>query len=78
MTNIEVLLTDLGEVATRDIATSEHPKGFKENMSVAKRGGSVAKGARELYEKETRKKAISNNNNLNYKYLDDREKIANK
>lgn len=38
MTDIEVLLTDLGEIATRDIAQSEQPKGFNENMKVAKRG----------------------------------------
>lgn len=37
MTDIEVLLTDLGEIATRDIAKSECPQGFKENMEVAKR-----------------------------------------
>ena len=31
----------------------EHPTGLKENLKVASRGGSVAKGARDLYEKET-------------------------
>ena len=78
MTDIEVLLTNLGEVATRDIASSEHPKGFKENMKVAKRGGHVAKGARVLYEKETNKSAVSDNNNLTYKYIDQNEKIESK
>ena len=78
MTDIEVLLTNLGEIATRDIASSEHPKGFKENMKVAKRGGHVAKGARVLYEKETNKSAVSNNNNLTYKYIDQNEKIEGK
>ena len=47
-------------------------------MSVAKRGGKVAKGARELYEMETKKLAISNNNALNYKYIDDNNKLENK
>ena len=37
MTDIKVLLTDLGEIATRDIARSEHPKGLKENLKVAKK-----------------------------------------
>ena len=78
MTNIEVLLTDLGEVATRDIAREEHPKGLKENMSIAKRGGKVAKGARDIYENETKKSAISKNNNLNYKYIAEKEMIENK
>ena len=78
MTNIEVLLTDLGEVATRDIVREEQPKGFKENMSVAKRGGQVAKDARKSYEKATSKSAISKNNSLNYKYIDENKKIENK
>ena len=34
MTDIEVLLTDLGEIATRDIATTEHPQGLEENIKV--------------------------------------------
>ena len=75
MTDVELALTNLGELTTRDIAREEQPKGLKENMSVAKRGGKVAKGARELYEKETKKSAISNNNALNYKYINDNKKI---
>lgn len=38
MTDIEVLLTDLGEIATRNVAESEHPQGFKKNMKVARKG----------------------------------------
>ena len=78
MSRIEVLLTDLGEVATMDIAKEEKPQGLTENIKVAKRGGSVAKGARYLYEKETKKSAISKDNNLNYKYIDDNKQIENK
>ena len=52
MTEIEVALTNIGEIATRDIAREEHPKGLKENLNVAKRGGSIAKGAKDLYEKK--------------------------
>ena len=73
MTNIEVLLTDLGEIATRDIAESEHPQGFKENMKVARIGGQVANDARKSYEKATKKSAISNQNALNYQYIDDKK-----
>ncbi len=75
MTDIEVALTNIGEIATRDIAREEHPKGLKENLNVAKRGGGVAKGAKDLYEKETKKSAISKNNNLNYEYIDEIKKI---
>ncbi len=41
-------------------------------MKVAKRGGGVAKGARDLYEKETKKSAISKENSLNYQYIDEK------
>lgn len=38
MTDIEVALTNIGEIATRDIARGEHPQGLKENLNVAKNG----------------------------------------
>lgn len=75
MTDIEVALTNIGEIAARDIANLEHPQGLKENLKVAKRGGKVADGARKSYEKETSFSAISNNNKLDYKYLDDSSKL---
>ena len=78
MTDIELALTNLGELTTRDIAKNEHPKGLKENMSVAKRGGKVAKDARNSYENATKKSAISSDNVLNYKYIDDNNKLENK
>ena len=78
MTDIEVLLTDLGEIATRNVAESEHPQGFKENMKVARKGGQVANDARKSYEKATKKSAISNQNALNYQYIDDKKQIENK
>jgi len=72
MNDIEVLLTDLGEIATRDIAASEHPQGFNENLKVAKRGGQVASDARKSYEKATNNRAISNQNALNYEYKEEK------
>ena len=72
MTDIEVALTNIGEIAARDIAREEKPQGLKENMKVAKRGGGVAKGARDLYEKETKKSALSKLNSLNYQYVDEK------
>ena len=78
MTDIEVLLTDLREIATRDIAQSERPQGFNENMKVAKRGGQVANDARKSYEKQTKKSAISKSNALNYKYIENEKLIEDK
>lgn len=78
MTDIEVALADLGELATRDIALSEHPEGLNENINVARRGGQVASDARKSYEKQTKKSAISNQNALNYQYIDEDKQIENK
>ena len=75
MTDIEVLLTDLGEIATRDIAKTENPQGFKENMKVARKGGQVAHDARKSYEKATNKSAITNENTLNYQYIEEIKQI---
>ena len=72
MCTIEVALTNIGEIAARDIAREEKSQGLKENMKVAKRGGKVAKGTRDLYENETKKSAISKENSLNYQYLDEK------
>ena len=77
MTDIEIALADLGELATRDIALLEYPEGLKENLNVAKRGGQVANDARKSYEKQIKKSAISNKNVLNYQYIEDKQ-IKNK
>lgn len=71
MTDIEVALTDLGEIATRNIAKNERPVGLKENRKAAIRGGSIAKKAKEFYESETGLDAITKDNSLNYKYIDE-------
>ncbi len=71
MTDIEVALTDLGEIATRELAKKHKPFGLKENRKIAKMGGHSAKVAREDIEKNLGESVISPNNVLNYTYLDD-------
>lgn len=78
MSDIEVILTDLGEFTVRDIAKKEHPKGLKENLSVAARGGKVSKIARETYEQETGNRAITNNNNIDGRYIDNNNQLKEK
>ncbi len=78
MTDIEVALSNIGEITTRDIAREKKPKGLKENLEVARRGGGVAKGARDLYEKETKRSAVSTFNNLEYEYVDNTKQISKK
>ncbi len=75
MTDIEVALTTIGEIAARDIAKEERPVGLKDNMKVAKRGGGVANTARLSYEKETKRNAVVKDNTLIHKYNDEYEKI---
>ena len=75
MTDIEVALTDLGELVTRHITQNEKPYGLSENKKVAKRGGEVAKKTKDFYEETTGLTAISNRNSLNYQYLDDNKLI---
>ena len=52
MTNLELVLNSLAEASATAIARNENPKGLSENKSVAQRGGSVAKSARENLEKQ--------------------------
>ncbi len=78
MTDIEIALTNIGEIAARDIATNEHPYGLNENMKVAARGGKVANAARMSYEQETHQSAISSKNALPYQYLKEEQKLDSK
>ncbi|MHB8903767.1 MAG: BRO-N domain-containing protein [Patescibacteria group bacterium] len=64
MNEAELVLTTLAEMATRQIAESVKAKGFEENKIPAKKGGQVAKNARQELESETGKSVISNKNFL--------------
>ncbi|MCL2054608.1 MAG: Bro-N domain-containing protein [Oscillospiraceae bacterium] len=59
MTNTELILNMLAEVAATDISYAENPVGFNQSADVAKRGANTAKVAREQLEKETGKSAVS-------------------
>ena len=75
MTDIEVALTDLGEIATRELAKEHKPYGLEENKKIARRGGNIAKITRDNLEKELGRTVISDKNILNYEYID--EKLVN-
>jgi hypothetical protein len=78
MSDIEVTLADLGEIATREIAKKHKPHGLKENIEVAKQGGSVAKNARVDLESKIGESIITKNNALNYEYKEDENLLENK
>ncbi len=78
MSDIEIVLTDLGEIATRELAKEHKPYGLEQNKVIAKMGGNVSKVARDNLEQKLGKTVISNQNNLNYQYLEKKEKLENK
>jgi hypothetical protein len=59
MSNTELVLNMLAEVAATDISVVRQPSGFDESAAVAKEGAQAAKVAREQIEKSTGKPAVS-------------------
>ena len=59
MTNIELVLNMLAEVTTTAISKQEQPETFNENKAVARRGGKVAKNARDDIEAQLGQSVIS-------------------
>ena len=75
MSDIEVLLADIGEITTRELAKKHKPYGLNENRKIAKAGGEVASNTRKDIEEKLGENVISKNNNLNYQYIDDNKKL---
>ena len=71
MTDIEVALADLGEIATRELAKKHRPLGLEQNMKVAKMGGHAAKVARDELEKNLGETVVSTDNAISYKYVEE-------
>ena len=59
MTNIELALNTLAEVATTEISRQRNPKGFHESQQTAQACGKIAKNARKDLEKELGHSVIS-------------------
>ncbi len=66
MTNTELVLNMLAEVAATDIAQVRQPQGFAESAQTAQEGAQTAKAARLQLEKSTGRKVVSK---LNAKQL---------
>lgn len=78
MTDVEVALADLGEIATRELAKKHRPYGLRENRKITKAGGEVAKTARNDLEQKLGESVISSENALNYKYIEENKKLDSK
>ncbi len=59
MTNVELALNTLAEVATTELSRQRNPKGMGESKQAAKAGGKVAKNAREDLERQLGRSVIS-------------------
>ena len=66
MSTTELILNMLAETATKDIANASNPQGLEENKKVARRGGHVAKVARDTLEQETGKPVITTKNAIDF------------
>ena len=70
MNDLEILLTDIGETATRELAKKLNPIGLNQNKEIARRGGNIAKHTRDDLERELGNTVISKENNMNRIYIE--------
>ncbi len=66
MTNIELALNTLAEVATTELSRERNPQGMNESKEAAKAGGKVAKNAREDLERQLGRSVISSQRASDY------------
>ena len=62
MTNVELALNTLAEAATTELSKEINPTTYRENVTVARKGGGVAKVAREQLEQQLGRSVISDSN----------------
>ena len=73
MSDTEIALTDLSEIATRELVKKRKPNGFEENKEIAHIGGNVAKLAKDELEKQLGESVVTKENNLDYSYVNEKE-----
>lgn len=73
MSNMELVLNMLAEVSTTEISKGKNPQTLKENIDVAKEGGSVAKNARLEIESKTCNKIVTSQNAKYIKQIKDKK-----
>ena len=74
MSELELILTMLGEATTTEITTTRNSKGLPQLSQDAKEGGQVAGRTRKDIEIKTGKKVISRDNYKNQKFLKEKKK----
>ena len=58
MSDIEILLTHVGEVATRELTNTHNPIGLEQNKLISEVGGGIAKNTRKDLETKLGKNII--------------------
>ena len=66
MTNVELALNTLAEVATTEIARQRQTKGMKESRDAAQAGGRIAKNTRDDLERQLGRTVISSERASDY------------
>ena len=64
MNEAELIFTALAELSTRQIAETEKAKGLQQNAVAGKKGGKIAKDARQALEQKTGRKVVTRENFL--------------
>ena len=70
MSNMELILTMLAEASTTEISKVQNPVGLQKSKEVARKGGAVAKAAREDLEKQTGQSVITSMNAKDFHSLE--------
>ena len=70
-----MLLTDIGEITTRELAKELKLQGLEENKTIAKTAGEIANDTRKNIGSKFGKAVVNSKNSLNYKYLDENRQI---
>ena len=63
---------------TRELAKEHKPHGLKANRIITKVSGEISNNTKKEIEEKLGKKVINSKNNLNYKYVENKEKIGDK
>ena len=64
MSEAELIFTALAKLSTRQIAETDEAKGLQENAKASKKGGKIAKDAKQQLELQTGKKVVTGDNFL--------------
>ena len=64
MSEAELIFTALAELSTRQIAETDEAKDLQENAKASKKGGKIAKDAKQQLELQTGKKVVTGDNFL--------------